>query len=378
MKIVEVQRFSILVRPVKDQSLISAAGTSQTIIVRIQTDLGLTGLGEAAADSTEAGRTHSALRDWLKAYGAALIGVDPRNINLVHGLLDQVGGRQAFGSHAARAAIDMAVHDIIGKARGCPVYELLGGAYRTELELLADITRASVPASAAHTAAERGYRGVKMRIGGGQHLASQAHFERKSRELVAVLEAVGEDLYVDADAGQSLGNPALVRTLLDKILSGRFRPNLSLQQPLHHLDLKGHALLRETLPIPIILDDAITSPEAVAQIVRIGAADRIVLGLERVGGLRNAMRIADICEAAAIGVSPASGSYTTIGDAAHCHLAAALHDPYPIRVGGHGTFVEMPIIGGPEINGGRAVLSDRPGLGVELDENALQSMRTAD
>jgi L-alanine-DL-glutamate epimerase-like enolase superfamily enzyme len=183
---------------------------------------------------------------------------------------------------------------------------------------------------------------------------------------------------VDADAGQSLGNPALARTMVEGVLAESFHPNLALQQPLHRLDLAGHALLREKLPIPVILDDSVSSPEAMMQIVRMGAADRIVLDIERVGGLQNAMRIADICETAAIGVSPASAANTRIGDAAHCHLAAALHDPYPIDVGGHLRFAASPVSGGFDIRDGRAVLADGPGLGVDLDEDALCSMSMVD
>jgi L-alanine-DL-glutamate epimerase-like enolase superfamily enzyme len=379
MKILEIRCFPIRVRPVAGKSSDPAVRARQTIIVSIRTDSPLTGVGEAASDRSDATRTLSALHDWLKAYAAALLGADALNINLVHRVLDEVGGRHSLGCPTARAAIDIAVYDLIGKARRCPVHQLLGGAYRTEFELLSDITAATEPAAAARSAIGRGYRGVKLSIGGARRPSeANAHFERTSQDLVAVLEAVGGDVYVDADANQSLGNPALANILFEKILAERFWPNLALQQPLHHLDLKGHALLREKLPIPIILDDPVTSPEAVAQIVRLGAADRILLSVERVGGLGNAMRIADICEAAAIGVNPASRSYTRIGNAALCHLAATLHDPYPIDIGDYLGLTDLPIVGGPEISGGRAVLGSQPGLGIEIDEDALRAMARDD
>ena len=115
------------------------------------------------------------------------------------------------------------------------------------------------------------------------------------------------------------------------------------------------------------------------QIELTGAADRIELSIERVGGLINAMRIADICEAAAIGINPTATSYTGIGLAADCHLAAAIRDPFPLDIGKQNCLSPSPVLGGPEIRDGLAKLHNAPGLGVELDEDLLHAMgRKAD
>jgi L-Ala-D/L-Glu epimerase len=372
MKITSIQRYPIAL------SVGSGDVVAQTIIVRVRTDSGLAGLGEAAADAADAGRTPSTLLGWLKAYETALIGADALNINVVHRLLDRVSGQHPPGCQAARAAIDMAVYDLIGKVRGCPVHEILGGAYRTDFELTAAVAggSAEAAAAAARLAVKGGFRGLKVGIGDEVLPPPQSisRLEERCRNLLAVLEAVGTDIYVDADANQSLGNPALVSRMIEKVFAKRFYANLALQQPLHKLDLMGHAFLREKLPIGIILSESVVSPEAMAQIERIGAADRIGLSIERVGGLQNAMRIADICEAAAIGINPTATSYTGIGMAAHCHLAAGLHDPYPIDTGRYLSISESPVAGGPEIRNGHATLVKAPGLGVELDEDVLQSM----
>jgi L-alanine-DL-glutamate epimerase-like enolase superfamily enzyme len=372
MRITDLQRFPITL------SIGSGDMKAQTIIVRVLTDGGLTGLGEATPHASDASRTLSTLLSWLQAYETALIGADALNINVMHHLLDQVSGQHPPGCQAARAAIDMAVHDLIGKARGCPVHEILGGAYRTKIELLAEIAGGSAEAATAppRLAVSGEFRGLKVEIGDAvlPPAQSTAHLEEKCRSLLAVLEAVGTDIYVNADANQSLGNPAIVSRMFETVLAKRFYANLALQQPLHKLDLMGHAFLREKLAVPIILSESVVSPEAMMQIERIGAADRIGLSVERVGGLQNAMRIADICEAAAIGISPTVTSYTGIGMAAHCHLAAALHDSYPIDASGCLFFSESPVAGGPGIRNGHASVANAPGLGVELDEELLQSM----
>jgi muconate cycloisomerase len=361
MRIAAVERFPLALQPAG-----GGAGPARTIIVVVRAEAGPAGLGEAPVDPADPAASAETLAAWLQRYEAALVGADPTNLNLAHRLLDGVGGPRSAGCPPARAAIDMALHDLVGKARGCPVHQLLGGAYRTSFDVFADVEgdAGDLPA-AARAATGRGHRALRVRFGGA------ARLEEMAAGLIAVLAAVGPEVWVDAEPGASLGNPGRAGAVVGKVLAERFRPNLALRQPLGSDDLAGHAELRERLPIPLVLDGAVTSPEAMAQIVRLAAADRVMLGIERVGGLANAMRIADACEAAAIGVSPASRSLTMIGDAAHCHLAAALHDPYPIHVGDPGRFADSPVAG-LDVGGGRAAVGEAPGLGVELDEGRLR------
>ncbi len=378
MKIVDVQRFPILLQRAGADAVNSNSLPRQTIIVRIRTASGLSGLGEAATNPADDTRTLPSLAGWLKVYGAAIAGADASNINALHQIMDRASGQYPPGCQAARAAIDMAVHDLIGKARGCPVHEILGGAYRTEMEAVSHIAGATAEevALAARAQVELGYRGLRIWIGSEvlPPALSFVHLEETCQRLLGALEAVGADISIDADANQSLGNPALVRRLFEKVLSKRFYANLALQQPLNKFDLLGHAALRERLPVPIVLTESVMSTEAMMQIERLGAADRIGLSLERVGGLNNAMRVADICEAAAIGISPTISSYTGIGAAAAFHLAAALHDPYPVDVGDYQIGPNAPVTGGPDVQSGRVSLRNVPGLGVEIDDEVLRAM----
>jgi L-Ala-D/L-Glu epimerase len=384
MKIVEIQRFPISLPRTGNDSANSNLSPIQTIIVRIRTASGLSGLGGAAATPAEDVRTLSSLIGWLKAYEAAIVGADAANINALHQIMDRVSGQHPPGCQAARAAIDMAVHDLMGKARGCPVHEILGGAYRTEMQVTSRISGATAEeiAVAARAQVEGGYRGLSIGIGSDvlPPALSIAHLEEKCQRLLGALEAVGAEISIDADANQSLGNPALVSRLFEKVLSKRFYANLALQQPLNKFDLLGHAALREKLPVPIVLTESVVSAEAMMQIERLGAADRIGLSLERVGGLNSAMRVADICEAAAIGISPTISSYTGIGAAALFHLAAALHDPYPVDTGEYQVMPNGLVTGGAEMQNGRATLSKAPGLGVEIDDEMLRGLaeRTID
>ena len=126
--------------------------------------------------------------------------------------------------------------------------------------------------------------------------------------------------------------------------------------------------------MPVIVDEAVVSPQAMLQIVKEEAADRIVLKFNRVGGLFIAKKIAAICEAAAIGVSLDTMPFTRLGDTAACHLAATLRDRYPIDAEGHLWFEDTPFRGGLEIAGGKARIGTAPGFGVEIDDAKLAKM----
>ena len=107
------------------------------------------------------------------------------------------------------------------------------------------------------------------------------------------------------------------------------------------------------------------------QIIRSEACDRISLKLGRVGGFSPATQIIAMCDAAGIGVSLDTSPYTLIGDTASCHAAAKIDTPYPIDCDGHVSYLTMcnpsPFLGGVTLEGGRAYVPDKPGLGVEVD-----------
>jgi len=126
--------------------------------------------------------------------------------------------------------------------------------------------------------------------------------------------------------------------------------------------------------VPIILDESVVSPEAMLQIAKNDAADRIVLKINRVGGFWNSRKIVNICEAKSIGISFDTMPFTMLGDTALCHLAATVRDPYPVDAEGHLWFETTPFKGGIKIMNGRAILPKDPGLGVELDEKKLATM----
>ncbi len=382
MKITGMDVFPIRMLPVKTgyraEDELSQIARVDTVLVRINTDTELYGLGEAATIRSYFNQTRGTLIDWLEAASEVLVGLDPLDFVKVHRRLHPVVGEKPPGTHPARAAIDMALHDLAGRAHGVPVYKLLGGAYRTEFEMLTNLYEetAEEKVEAALDFVSRGFKGLKVKVGDSFILNgySVRNVEHELGMLKAVLDAVPADIYIDADSNQSWQTAKFAVRAVEYLTHEKFYPNLSIEQPLHHLDFEGHGYVRDTIKVPLILDETVVSPEAMLQIVKHRAADRIVLKMNRVGGYGNAMRVAAICEAEGIGMSLDTMPFTKLGDTAHCHLAAAFRDPYPIDAEGHLWFADTPINGGLELDGGTARIGDAPGLGCELDLEKLESM----
>ncbi len=382
MKIKNIEKFPLSLRPIKvgyrkeDKSSSVWASGVPSIVVRVNTDEGISGLGEATTMTWYFNETQEGMMKLLEFYEQLLIGEYPFDVVNAHCRMDLATGEDAPGCHSARAAIDMALYDIIGKAQNRPVYEVLGGAYRTEFEMLTNLYEDTPEekAKACKESVRKGFRALKIKVGDILLTEgwSMQNLRKEKDKLIAALEAVPPDIYVDADANQSWTNAKIAVNMVEELFQDKYYPNLSLEQPLHYLDISGHSYLRRSLRTPIILDESVLSPEAMLQIAKHDAADRIVLKLNRVGGFWPARKVISIAEAASIGISVDTMPFTKLGDTANCHLAATIKDPYPVDAEGHLWFDANPFRGGIEIKNGRAILPKEPGLGIELDEEILK------
>ncbi len=352
----------------------------ETGVVRMRTDAGLEGLGDGATLPHYFGHGIGSMVDWMKRFRTVLIGGDPLNIADMHRRMEAVAGIGVPGCRPAQAAIDMAIHDIAGKAYGCPVYDLLGGAYRTAFSLQTQM-HGHTPEQllgVCHHYIGQGYRALKIKIGGQLRREgySKAAVDADAAKVTAVARDLPSDIQIDVDANQALGSPKTAVNFFERVIRMAVHPNMSMEQPLHHLDLAGHAFVRRRLPLPMILDESVTSPVAMVQIARLAAADRIVLKPNRVGGLWPARKIIAICEANGIGISLDTMPFTVLGNTMLCHLAATIKTAYPLDAEGHTFFADSPFHGGIEIHDGRAHLSAAPGFGVEVDEQRLARLAT--
>jgi L-alanine-DL-glutamate epimerase-like enolase superfamily enzyme len=347
-----------------------------SFVIKVVAENGDYGIGEATSQVWYLGETAEHIEACIALYDKALRGVDPRNFALVHHLMEaQVGGGMP-GGRTARSAVDMAVYDLAGKSLGIPVHGLLGGAYRTEFSMLTNLYHKTPEAMAADCRhyVDTGFKGLKIKVG-DTVLAKGWNRDNLLTELKlleAALDVVPPDVYIDADANQGWRSPQWTIASLKRFAGFT---NLSIEQPLPYADLTGAAFVRAQAGVPVILDESVWSPEALMTIVRMGAADRMVLKLNRLGGFFPSAQAIAICEAAGLGVSVDTNPYTILGDTAVCHIAAVARTPYPVDCEGHVSFLDIgtpnPFKGGITIAGARATLPDAPGLGVDVDWDLL-------
>ena len=334
-----------LARPV-NTSYGDANPARPRVIVTLETESGLIGQGEAAPLPSFTGETVPGIQLQLETFFLPLVtGRSPFALTAILTDLDRLPGNTT-----AKAAIDMALHDLQGQLLGRPVVDLLGGAVRDRVAVANVIGIEPVPAAVAQAEAivARGHRTIKLKIGRDP----AADVER----VGAIRSTVGPGvkLRVDANAGYTV--PVAIR-LLNQL--ARFDLEHA-EQPVAGWDRAGLAEVRRATGLPIMADESLhTIRDAVALIER-GAADVFAIKLIKTGGLAQARVIAALAAAHRIDIVVVSPYETEIGAAAG--LALALVAPTATRAQELGIFFEEP--GELRIKDGYLYPSQAPGLGV--------------
>ncbi|HJW84810.1 MAG TPA: DUF5615 family PIN-like protein [Anaerolineae bacterium] len=296
------------------------------------------GIGEGAAVAHH-GETQQKIMDYLASVAGRLDG-DPFQIEDVLNALPP-------GSQAARAAIDIALHDAWGKRLGKPLYRLFGlnpeRAPRTSFTIAID-----APEAMARRAKESGLPIIKIKLGGG---------EDDEAIVRAIREATGAKLRVDANAGWTREQAAgLIPRLAQYDLE-------FVEQPLPAGDVEGLRWLRAQKPgAPIFADESIKTARDVA--AHAGAVDGVVIKLMKTGGLREALRAIATARALDMRVMIGCMIETSVGVTAAAHIAplcdyADLDGPLLI---GNDPFA------GVQYDRARLIVPDGPGLGVTRRE----------
>jgi L-Ala-D/L-Glu epimerase len=372
MRIVDVEIIPVRPRMARDfatskSQQASGAGVVR-ILVKLYTDTGLVGLGEAAPAAAWNWQTsESTIAALHHALTPALIGQDPLAIEQIHRIMNAI---LPSGSHTpAKAAIDIACFDVAGKHLGMPVYRLLGGTRREHLDVLLWGLGMPEPGAAAELAREReaaGHRLIKIKVGSDPR--------RDVQRVAAVRETLSPDTLVTADANEGYTPGDAVRVCAE------LRPYdvLCLEQPLVRWDLAGMARLRSTTSVPIMADESVMSAADMVAVLRHSAADYLFLKLDNLGGIHPARQVAAMARAGNV-VPIAGGSLNTgVGAIALAHLAVALDLSLPGGFNGP-LLMEHPLIvdGGALYENGGGVLRvpEGPGLGVEVDESAIREYR---
>ncbi len=353
-------------------SVANVADSSQdAVIIRIRTDDGLEGYGEVDASPTvvraivEAPRSH-ALTAGLREL---LVGRDPRDIEALWSSL--YTGTTFFGRRGAAvmaiSGVDLALYDLVGKALGVPAYQLLGGARRTSVQAYASTLMPDTPREAADHAEElvsKGFRALKFGWG---------PLGRDDDLDVALVEAirtrVGPDIDLMIDVGHGWRTAVRAARQAARLRDYGLR---WIEEPLPPDDLQGYRRLCESTDIPIAAGEENTTRWEFQQIFDLGAVDVAQPDVARCGGLTEAKRIALLADLYGVELVPHAWS-TGIVSLASAHLCAILETAHYVEYCVRPTDLNTRLVRTPlEIRDGVAYLSDRPGLGIEIDHDLVQ------
>jgi muconate cycloisomerase len=340
--------------------------TSDYVIVRLHTDAGLVGLGEATVSALWSGETSTscaaALRDLI---GPALAGADPFAITAIRKRMDFLIKLNPF----TKAAVEMALWDIAGKVLAVPVYQLLGGKVRDVIPTKMMIGAFDLPRvrSLAEQFLDWGVQCLKVKV--GLDLAGDI------ARVQAVRDVAGPDLPITIDANCGW-NVTTARVALEQLK--RFNL-LVAEQPIGPGDTEAMCSLRWPGGIPIMADESVFSLADAWNVLRGRAADVISIYPGKNGGIAAAIEIAHVAQAAGIPCHVGSNLELGIGSAAMLHLAAAMpnieSERYPADIlGPH--YHESDLLDEPltlDFSGAR--IPSGPGLGVTLDEDQLRRYR---
>lgn len=342
------------------------------VIVFIDTDEGITGIGETGVTLVErGGETQESIFITIKKYFAPLIiGLDPFEIGVVINKLENFNqGRTGF--LCAKSAIDIALYDIMGKALNAPAAKLLGGVFckKFQVSRSVGVKPPKEMAADAIRLKEQGYAMLTVKVGFDPKMDVEC--------VAAVRDAVGPDYPIEVDVNGAYTVEVAIPTLKKMERYGI----CAIEQPVQWWDYKGLRDVRIALDTPITADESVWTPQDVVMLAREGAVDTICLKPVTRGGLFLCRRMAEIAEAAGIGVLLGSKHPLSPGTSAFINFAAAI--PCVHNVIGYGSPLERLVddIGDPPIEMApdcTVSLPEGPGLGVTISEEKLQKYSIPD
>jgi len=334
-----------------------------------------------------------------------LVGDDPRDLHRLYEKMRRwhiFNGGQAGTVVTAISGLELALWDLVGKLHGVPVYQLLGGAFRTRVRLYADCNAGTVdaaghhltelpdpmsPEGRAHFAAvagealDRGFTAVKfdvddvfgaLKIDDWNRSLSTAQIDRMVGQVGAIREAIGHQVDLAIDMHARFDVPSAIRAAraLEEF------DLMWLEEPVPPENLDALAEVRRATSVPICAGENLYTRFEILQLLQAGAVDCIMPDVAKFGGLAEGRRAADLAELHYLPFAPHNVS-GPVGTVAAAHLCAAVSNFTVLEF--HAMDLDyfedlVTFEGGPVIHNGHVQLTEAPGFGLELDVDALRTV----
>lgn len=341
---------------------IGVLAAANNVAIRITTDSGIEGWGEASPFAPITGDTQASNFDCARLLALTIMGKDPA---AVEARMAEINAA-TVGDPSLRSAFSMALYDILARKADMPLYRLLGGEIRP---LRTDFTvgmQTSVERTLQVLAerTENGCTEVKLKVG-RPGLADIEH-------IAAIRKQVGPDISIKIDSNQGWDYPTAVANLramapYDVAYS---------EQPIAAWDYENLRRLRNTVDIPICADESVFDDKDALKLVTMGAVDYLNIKLGKSAGIGTALRIESIAGAAGCKCMIGCFAESRLGLTAAAHLACARPNIAFLDLDSASNLKTDPIQGGMMYDdsvGGVINLPDSPGLGASIDEKFLQN-----
>ena len=334
-----------------------------SLILFLETDAGVTGLGDVIVKGGDlrAGRAAALFVDAFIA--PALVGQSPFDVDKI---MARLWGITTHDSSVYAAGADVALHDLMGKLLGVPLYQLLGGKTRDRVPLTWNVPAnrdVAVMVEQARDAVDRGFRHV-VKVKTGTPWDVEA--------LVAIQQAIGPDIPLRPDDNGAF----LAGDSIKRFRAARDRGVVyeCLEQPVPNDDLPGLRRVGDALGERVMYHVGYVQPSVASELLRHRYADVVSVPVFR-HGLRQAAQMVRAFELVGIGCAMGSGLESSIGATAAIHAATALENYcYPIDTLGAHWFAEDVVTDTSHFGIGYATAPEKPGLGIELDPTQLDRL----
>ncbi|QGQ99698.1 hypothetical protein EHS13_34975 [Paenibacillus psychroresistens] len=330
--------------------------SAPSLIVQIETDEGLIGIGESVGPTIPVIQT---VVD--KEFAPFIIGRDPMELESILHRLEEYSVNWKQIGYYGMAGVEMALLDLRGKILNTPVYNLLGGKVKQEVAFSGYIfiDKPENNAEEARKFAAAGYTELKLKVG--------RDIELDTLRVKAVREAVGPLMKIRIDANQNWSVPTAIKAI-------RKMEKYDLQmveQPTRYDDVDGMAAVARAVDVPIIADEGCATYEDALRLIDKRACACFLVYPSEAGGILKAKQIVDLANHAGIWCITGSWAETGIGTLGNVHMVASSRN-FPFANDTHLKFMRGDLLREELVfNDGKITVPDRPGFGIDLDITKL-------
>ncbi len=330
---------------------------SRNLIIKINTNSGLTGLGEASLLWSITGETQDIAIAAARECGKILVGKDPYAIET---RMKELNSHLVYNS-SIKSAFDMALYDLLAKQAGLPLYSLLGGEKKEIMtNMTIGIDDPDVMADDAVKYKEAGAFAIKVKLG--------TNTQDDVARIKAIREKIGFDILLRIDANQGW-DPVTAVTTLHELTPFCIE---YCEEPIAHWNNDALRRVREKSLIPIMADESIFDCHDAFKLAKMGACDYFNIKLAKSGGIYNALKINAVAEAAGIFCMIGGMQETRVAISAGAHLISSCSNIKFADLDSINHHIEDPVVGGVVFSGSKVTLSEAPGHGADIRPEFLE------